>query len=322
MHLIHLVKKYPNVKFINYDKLDYCSCLKNLEEIENLPNYEFIKGDITSGDFVSHVFEKHGVDTVMHFAAQTHVDNSFGNSFTFTQANILGTHTLLECTRRWGKIKRFVHVSTDEVYGEGHDDGRPSVEGSTLLAPTNPYSATKAAAEHLCQSYAISFHLPIIMTRGNNVYGPRQYPEKLIPKFCNLMMRDRPLPIHGKGENIRSFLYAEDAARAFDVILHKGSIGEIYNIGSVNEKTVNEITTEVLKAFGREDNRSRWTQHVSDRDFNDARYFIQSDKLEALGWKEEVSFDEGIRKTIDWYKENSGNWTNFESALAAHPRRP
>lgn len=318
--LMHLVKKYPEYTFINFDKLDYCSSLKNLEEISDLPNYYFVKGDICSADLVMHVFQQHNVDTVMHFAAQTHVDNSFGNSFTFTQNNIMGTHVLLQCAREF-KIKRFIHVSTDEVYGEGHHDGRPSLEGSTMLAPTNPYAATKAAAEHLCQSYKISFGLPIIITRGNNVYGPRQYPEKLIPKFCNLMMRDRPLPIHGNGNNLRNFLYAGDAARAFDTILHKAEVGSVYNVGGSNEKTVREITTEVLKAFGRSDNWSTWTKTVADREFNDFRYHIESSKLKALGWEEQVTFAEGMATTIEWYKTNSRNWENFEAALVAHPRR-
>lgn len=319
--LVHLVKKYPDYQFINFDRLDYCSSLKNIDEIANLPNYKFIKGNICSADLVMHVFKQYKVDTVMHFAAQTHVDNSFGNSFAFTENNIMGTHTLLQCTREYGNIKRFIHVSTDEVYGEGHDDGRPSMETTTMLTPTNPYAATKAAAEHLAQSYRISFNLPLIITRGNNVYGPRQFPEKLIPKFCNLMMRDRPLPIHGSGANLRNFLYAEDAARAFDIILHKGEIGSIYNVGGSNEKTVKEITYEVLKAFGRENDWARWTKYVSDRDFNDARYHIQSSKVKALGWKEEVSFADGMARTIEWYKKFSSNWENFEDALVAHPRR-
>lgn len=317
--LIHLVKKYPEYKFINFDKLDYCSSLKNLDEISDLPNYTFVKGDICSSDLVLHIFKEHNVDTVMHFAAQTHVDNSFGNSFAFTQNNIMGTHVLLQCSREYG-IKRFIHVSTDEVYGEGHDDGTPSNETSTMLTPTNPYAATKAAAEHLVQSYKISFGLPVIITRGNNVYGPRQFPEKLIPKFCNLMMRDRPLPIHGDGKNLRNFLFAADAARAFDVVLHKAEVGSIFNIGGSNEKTVKEITHEVLKAFGRDQQWTEWTKNVEDRSFNDSRYHIESSKLKSLGWKEEVSFADGMAYTIEWYKQNSTNWENFEAALVAHPR--
>ena len=221
--VILLTKKYPNLNIVNFDKLDYVACLKNLDCLKGLPNYKFVKGDICSPDLVNYVLESEKIDTIVHFAAQTHVDNSFGNSFQFTQNNIFGTHVLLESAKNMG-IKRFVHVSTDEVYGEGEADENPMQE-EHVLEPTNPYAATKAGAEFLVKSYHRSFNLPVIMTRGNNVYGPHQYPEKLIPKFTNQLMRNRPVTLHGDGNNTRNFLYVTDVARAFEFVLFKGQVG-------------------------------------------------------------------------------------------------
>jgi len=195
--VILLCKKYPQYNIVVYDVLDYCSCLENLSELESLPNFKFVKGDICSPDLVNHVFKAEEIDTVMHFAAQTHVDNSFGNSFAFTNANIYGTHVLLESAKNCPTIKRFIHVSTDEVYGEGEDFETAPMEEEHVLEPTNPYAATKAGAEFLVKSYHRSFKLPCIITRGNNVYGPHQFPEKLIPKFTNQLLRNMPVTLHG-----------------------------------------------------------------------------------------------------------------------------
>jgi UDP-glucose 4,6-dehydratase len=320
-----LAKKYPSYKIVNFDKLDYCSSLKNLTSVQDLPNYTFVKGSITSPDLVNYVLRKERIDTVMHFAAQTHVDNSFGNSFSFTEANILGTHVLLEAAKE-ARVKLFLHVSTDEVYGDG-ETGVPSHEGSPL-EPTNPYAATKAGAEYLVKSYHRSFALPTIITRGNNVYGPHQFPEKIIPKFVNQLMRGLPLTLHGTGANTRNYLYVEDVARAFDVILHKGAVGEIYNIGGNNEKSNMEVARELLKALGKVDAAGSLTaaeaKHivfVPDRPFNDLRYHLDCARLNALGWREEVSFEAGLARTVEWYGKYSGNWDNVESALVAHPRR-
>ena len=230
---ILLCKKYPHYKVVVFDKLDYCACLENLCEIRDLPNFKFVKGDIASTDLVNFVFKEEEIDTVMHFAAQTHVDNSFGNSFSFTQANIFGTHVLLESAKGCETIKRFVHVSTDEVYGEGEDFDAKPMDEEHILEPTNPYAATKAGAEFLVKSYHRSFKLPCLITRGNNVYGPHQFPEKLIPKFINQHLRDRPVTLHRDGTNTRNFLFVEDVAHAFDIILHKGDVAKIYNIGGV-----------------------------------------------------------------------------------------
>ena len=284
-----------------------------------------MKGSITSPDLVNYVLRVEKVDTIMHFAAQTHVDNSFGNSFSFTEANLFGTHVLLEAAKE-AKVGLFVHVSTDEVYGDG-ETGEPSHEGSPL-EPTNPYAATKAGAEYLVKAYHRSFQLPIIITRGNNVYGPHQYPEKIIPKFVNQLMRGLPLTLHGTGSNTRNYLFVEDVARAFDVILHKGKVGDIYNIGGTNEKSNIEVARLLLDALGMVDKAGSLEAaekaniiFVPDRPFNDLRYPLDCGRLHALGWVEQEPFELGLSKTVEWYKKFSGNWDDVESALVAHPRR-
>lgn len=320
---ILLVTKYPQYKVVVLDKIDYCSSLQHLAEIEHLPNFSFVKGSITSPDLVNYVLRNEKIDTVMHFAAQTHVDNSFGNSFTFTETNVLGTHVLLEAAKA-AKVKKFIHVSTDEVYGDGVA-GNASAENS-MLDPTNPYAATKAAAEYLVKAYHRSFQLPIIITRGNNVYGPHQYPEKIIPKFILQMMKNKPLTMHGNGQNTRNFLYVKDVADAFDVILHKGEIGQIYNIGGVNEFSNIEVARELLRLFGKVEEagsmalaEKKHLTWVPDRAFNDLRYNLNSDRLRRLGWTESTSWEAGIRQTMQWYFENHNRWANVETALAAHP---
>merc|ERR1719221_722270 len=317
---ILLAKKYPNYKVVVYDKLDYCSCLENLNEIESLPNFKFVKGDISSPDLVSYVLKEEKIDTIMHFAAQTHVDNSFGNSFNFTQANIFGTHVLLESAKNCETLRRFVHVSTDEVYGEGEDFDTKPMEEEHVLEPTNPYAATKAGAEFLVKSYHRSFKLPCIITRGNNVYGPHQFPEKLIPKLTNQLLRGLPVTIHGDGSNTRNFLYVEDVARAFDVILHKGSVGHIYNIGGKNEISNLEVAKKLIEILGLKDREKELLTFVPDRKFNDLRYTINSGKLHKLGWKEEMDWEEGLRTTVEWFKKYSNRFGNIEDALVAHPR--
>jgi len=318
--VIRLVTRYPTIKIVNFDKLDYCSCLRNLDAIADKPNYVFVKGDICNLEFVKFIFESEKVDTVMHFAAQSHVDNSFGNSIVFSESNVLGTHVLLEATRAVGKqITRFIHVSSDEVYGEIERD-HPSVDESAQFHPTQPYSATKAAAELIVQAYQKSFNLPIIVTRGNNVYGPHQYPEKVVPKFINLLMRGKKLCIHGSGGSVRSFLFAEDVAEAFEIILFKGRTGDIYNIGTDFEMNMLQLAKELLRMFNINEKDTEMLEYVEDRAFNDCRYAITSNKLHDLGWKPRTPFDEGIKRTVEWYKKYNTNWGNVEAALAAHPR--
>jgi dTDP-glucose 4,6-dehydratase len=317
--VILLCKKYPQYRIVNFDRLDYCACLENVAEVAQLPNYTFIKGDICSADLVNYVLDTEEIDTVMHFAAQTHVDNSFGNSFQFTRNNILGTHVLLEAAKIH-KLTLFIHVSTDEVYGEGETmESKPMMEDH-VLEPTNPYAATKAAAEFLVKSYHRSFALPVVITRGNNVYGPHQFPEKLIPKFVNQLTRVRPVTLHGDGANTRNFLFVEDVARAFDVILHKATVGKIYNIGGSNERSNLSVAKELIKIMGLADREDSLISFVPDRAFNDLRYTIDNSELSKLGWTEQESWEEGLAKTVAWYQKYSHRYPNIEQALVAHPR--
>eukprot|EP00005_Dracoamoeba_jomungandri_P002084 CAMPEP_0174252138 /NCGR_PEP_ID=MMETSP0439-20130205/1739_1 /TAXON_ID=0 /ORGANISM="Stereomyxa ramosa, Strain Chinc5" /LENGTH=353 /DNA_ID=CAMNT_0015332635 /DNA_START=41 /DNA_END=1102 /DNA_ORIENTATION=+ len=319
--VILLVKKYPQYNIINLDVLDYCAGPKNLNEIVDYPNYKFIHGDIRSADFISYILATEKIDTIMHFAAQTHVDNSFGNSFNFTKVNVLGTHVLLEAAKQ-AKIRRFIHVSTDEVKGETETHTENELFDSDLQ-PTNPYAATKAAGELLVQSYHHSFDLPVLITRSNNVYGPHQFPEKIIPKFICLLQRNRKCCVHGDGSNKRNYVYVEDVANAFDLILHKGLPGETYNIAVSEVKSNLDVVKSLVSEFGLKGSYKDYCEFVEDRCFNDKRYHIDPAKMEALGWKPEVSWEDGIKKTIDWYcaEKNADNWmSTVESALVPHPR--
>lgn len=313
-----LIGNYPEYKIVVLDKLDYCSNLKNLNPSRLSPNLKFIKGDVASADLVHFILLTEKIDTIMHFAAQTHVDNSFGNSFEFTKNNIYGTHVLLEACKITGQIKRFIHVSTDEVYGETDVDAAVGNHEASQLLPTNPYSATKAGAEMLVMAYGRSYGLPVITTRGNNVYGPNQFPEKLIPKFILLAMKGKPLPIHGDGSNVRSYLYCEDVAEAFDTILHKGEVGHVYNIGTKKERRVIDVATDICKLFSL--NPDIQIKFVENRPFNDQRYFLDVQKLKQLGWYERVTWEEGLQKTMKWYISNPDWWGDVSGALLPHPR--
>ncbi|XP_057766368.1 trifunctional UDP-glucose 4,6-dehydratase/UDP-4-keto-6-deoxy-D-glucose 3,5-epimerase/UDP-4-keto-L-rhamnose-reductase RHM1 [Salvia miltiorrhiza] len=313
-----LVRNYPEYKIIVLDKLDYCSSLKNLNPSSSSPNFKFVKGDIGSADLVNYLLITENIDTIMHFAAQTHVDNSFGNSFEFTKNNIYGTHVLLEACKVTGQIRRFIHVSTDEVYGETDEDAVVGNHEASQLLPTNPYSATKAGAEMLVMAYGRSYGLPVITTRGNNVYGPNQFPEKLIPKFILLALRGQTLPIHGDGCNVRSYLYCEDVAEAFEVVLHKGEVGHVYNIGTKKERRVIDVAQDICKLFNKDADKS--IQFVENRPFNDQRYFLDDEKLKHLGWSERTTWEDGLRKTMEWYISNPDWWGDVSGALIPHPR--
>ncbi|XP_051134920.1 trifunctional UDP-glucose 4,6-dehydratase/UDP-4-keto-6-deoxy-D-glucose 3,5-epimerase/UDP-4-keto-L-rhamnose-reductase RHM3-like [Andrographis paniculata] len=313
-----LIRNYPEYKIVVLDKLDYCSNLKNLLPSNSSPNFKFVKGDIASADLVNYLLITENIDTIMHFAAQTHVDNSFGNSFEFTKNNIYGTHVLLEACKVTGQIRRFIHVSTDEVYGETDEDAVVGNHEASQLLPTNPYSATKAGAEMLVMAYARSYGLPVITTRGNNVYGPNQFPEKLIPKFILLAMRGKKLPIHGDGCNVRSYLYCEDVAEAFEVILHKGELCHVYNIGTKKERRVTDVATDICKLFNMDPKEN--IQYVENRPFNDQRYFLDDQKLKNLGWAERTTWEEGLKKTMEWYTNNPDWWGDVSGALLPHPR--
>jgi dTDP-glucose 4,6-dehydratase len=295
----YMLDTYTDINIVNIDRLDYCADMNNVYHKER---YKLVVTDLNNSVTLKNVLESYNIDSIVHFAAQSHVDNSFGNSIQFTKDNVLGTHTLLECCRVYGKIKKFVHISTDEVYGEV-DNNHQGCNEKSLLNPTNPYAATKAAAEFLVKSYYHSFKLPIVITRGNNVYGPRQFPEKLIPRFITKLLNNEKCPIHGQGKTRRNFIYVGDVSKAVDVILRKGEINEIYNIGSDDEYSVIEVLNKLLKELNI-DNKDV-SEFVEDRAFNDFRYCIDSSKLELLGWKKTISFEDGLKETIMWYKQKS-----------------
>ena len=291
---------------INLDAMYYCASENNIkEEIRNNSRYKLIKGNLCSYDLVRHVINDYKIDYIIHFAAQSHVQNSFEDSLQYTKDNIEGTHTLLEVCRKYKNIKKFIHVSTDEVYGESmiEEDENKKTENS-ILCPTNPYAATKAGAELIAQSYYHSFKMPIIITRGNNVYGPNQYPEKLIPRFIELLKDNKKVTIQGDGSNIRAFLHSHDVARAFEIILEKGKIGEIYNIGSDEnqEYTVLQVAKLLIEKIKNTKDHNEWITYIEDRPFNDKRYYISNQKLKNLGWEIKTDFNIGLKELIEYYK--------------------
>ena len=310
------LEKYPNYKIVTIDKLDSCSSLKNLDQVKKYSNFKFIKGDICSSDILNYIIRDECIDTVIHVAAQSHVDSSFGNSLSFTKNNVLGTHVLLECSIM-NNIKRFIHISTDEVYG--NCDSEIKTEES-MTNPTNPYSASKAAAESIVQGYINSFNFPAIITRGNNVYGPKQYVEKIIPKMICRLKQNQKCCIHGDGTNKRHYLHVSDTVSAFDKILHYGTIGEIYNIGSPNEFTNLELVKKIVKVMKPNDCLEDWIEYVPDRMFNDVRYYLSYEKLKKLGWEPKIDFETGLQNVVKWYMNISfsDHWSK-ESYLALEP---
>jgi UDP-glucose 4,6-dehydratase len=294
----YLLDTYSDIFIVNLDAMYYCASKHNVTAKKN---YQFIKGNINSKDLVNHILHEHQIETVIHMAAQSHVDHSFSNPLQYTFDNVSGTHTLLESVRQYGKIKKFIHVSTDEVYGQSrlNEDGKTE---QSILCPTNPYSATKAAAELIAMSYYHSYKMPIVITRGNNVYGERQFPEKVIPKFILALLNNEKCTLHGQGKSYRSFIHVHDVAKAFDVVLTKGKIGEIYNIGTDYEITMREFAIKLIGILKPDEDPKDWIEYVKDRNFNDLRYNINSSKLEGLGFNVDIPFEEGIRKTIEWYK--------------------
>lgn len=301
---------HETCNIINFDALYYCANELNVNEKVRLSNrYKLIKGNLCSIDLVRHVLQSYSIDRVIHFAAQSHVQNSFEDSLQYTNDNIVGTHTLLECVRKYGKVEKFIHISTDEVYGESMiSENEEKKNEESVLCPTNPYAATKAAAELIAKSYYHSFKMPIIITRGNNVFGPNQYPEKLIPLFIKLLRENKKVTIQGDGTNVRAFLHVNDVCSALSLILEKGKIGEIYNIGSDehDEYTVYEIARMLIhkvKYLGivniSEDDIKKWITYIEDRPFNDKRYYISNDKVKKLGWEIKTNFEDGVDQLIN-----------------------
>ena len=310
-NFINYVGLHQDWNIINIDRLDYCASESNVKVKQN---YKFILGDIRDSTLVSNTLKTYDIKAVIHFAAQSHVDNSFGNSIQFTIDNVVGTHTLLECCKEYGRLQRFVHVSTDEVYGEVDIEHSGCCEKS-LLNPTNPYAASKAAAEFLCKSYYSSFGLPIVITRGNNVYGPNQYPEKLIPKFVKHLVDGEKCSVHGNGLTRRNFIHVIDVSRAIEIVLLKGNVNEIYNIGTEHEYSVMEIFNLICDEMKPNVSRDKLIKYVDDRPFNDFRYAINVDKLRQLGWSEKTDFGEGFRSVVKHYVDKfSSVRSNIQSA--------
>ena len=296
------------VEIINLDAMYYCASENNInEEIRNSDRYHLVRGNLCSFDLISTILEIYKIDNVIHFAAQSHVQNSFDNALQYTHDNVVGTHTLLEACRKYGKIERFIHISTDEVYGESMitENEEKKHEGS-ILCPTNPYAATKAAAELIAKSYYHSFKMPIIITRGNNVYGPNQYPEKLIPRFIQQLLKDKPVTIQGDGSNIRAFLHVNDVCSALKLVLEKGQIGEIYNIGSDDhhEYTVTQVANILIEKIKNTKNYNNWITYIEDRPFNDKRYYISNQKVKNLGWTINTDFCKGLDDLIEEIENN------------------
>ena len=291
-----------DVEIVNLDAMYYCASQDNIKEnIRNSKRYHLVKGNLCSFDLISNILEIYNIDTVIHFAAQSHVQNSFDNALQYTLDNVVGTHTLLEACRKYGKIQKFIHISTDEVYGESMlSENEEKKNEDSVLCPTNPYAATKAAAELIAKSYYHSFKMPIIITRGNNVYGPNQYPEKLIPRFIQQLLKGEQVTIQGDGSNVRAFLHVNDVCSALKLILEKGKIGEIYNIGSDDhhEYTVTQIANMLIEKITKTKDYNKWISHIEDRPFNDKRYYISNQKVKDLGWSILTEFDNGIDEVI------------------------
>ena len=313
-HVVRLfVNKYPDYRIVNLDKLTYAGNLANLRDIENAPNYTFVKADICDYDTIREVFCKYDIDGVIHLAAESHVDRSIKDPFIFARTNVMGTLSLLQAAKeQWNgnwEGKRFYHISTDEVYGALQFDGTLFTE-ETRYDPHSPYSAAKASSDHFVRAYHVTYGLPTIVTNCSNNYGPYQFPEKLIPLFINNIRHGRPLPVYGKGENVRDWLYVEDHARAIDLIFHKGRIAETYNIGGFNEwkniDLIKVIVRTVDRLLGNPEGESeKLITYVTDRAGHDLRYAIDSRKLKnELGWEPSLQFEEGIEKTVRWYLEN------------------
>ena len=307
------VNNYPNYKIYNLDALTYAGNLENLKDIEMKENYTFIKGNICDIDLVDKIFQENNIDTVIHLAAESHVDRSISDPLAFVQTNVIGTATLLNAARKlWNNQyegKLFYHVSTDEVYGSLGETG--FFYETTAYDPRSPYSASKAGSDHLVMAFYHTYHLPIVISNCSNNYGPHHFPEKLIPLSINNIIQNKPLPIYGKGENVRDWLYVIDHADAIDTILHKGKIGETYNIGGHNEWTNIELIRLLCKIMDEKLGREKGSNEklitfVTDRAGHDLRYAIDATKLkEELGWTPSLQFEEGLNKTIDWYLENS-----------------
>ena len=318
--VLYMLKKYQDIRIINLDKLTYAGNLENLKSIQDDPRHIFVHGDICDAELVSSLFEKYEIEYVAHFAAESHVDRSIREPEVFAKTNVMGTVNLLNCARNaWenedGTYKegvKFLHVSTDEVYGDLPLD-RPDLffTEETPLHTSSPYSSSKASADLFVLAYHRTFGLPVTISRCSNNYGPYHFPEKLIPLIISRALNDEELPVYGTGENVRDWLHVYDHCVAIDLIIRKGRVGEVYNVGGHNERTNLEVVKTILKALGKPESLIKF---VSDRKGHDMRYAIDPTKLETeLGWKPKYTFDTGIPQTIDWYLNNKEWWENIIS---------
>jgi len=320
-HVIRLfVNKYPDYAIVNLDALTYAGNLENLRDVENAPNYSFVKGDITDEVFINQLFTEQSFDAVIHLAAESHVDRSILDPLSFVKTNVIGTAVLLNAAKQSWKNregKLFYHVSTDEVYGSLGETGFFTED--TPYDPRSPYSASKASSDHLVSAYFHTYGLPMVISNCSNNYGSHQFPEKLLPLMINNIVHSKPLPVYGKGENVRDWLWVNDHARAIDVIFHQGKLGETYNIGGFNEwkniDIVHLLCSIMDKKLGRADGESaKLITYVKDRAGHDMRYAIDATKLnKELGWEPSLQFEEGMDKTIDWYLANEGWIQNVTS---------
>lgn len=305
----HMLAEHPDTPIVNLDTLTYAGNPESLRDVADNPNYTFVQGDICDPGAVAAVFSHHPIETVVHFAAESHVDRSIADGAAFVRTNVLGTFTLLDYALKHG-VRRFIHVSTDEVYGS-------TPEGSFVetdnLNPSSPYSASKAGSDLLARSFFITHGLPVIVTRCTNNYGPYQFPEKLIPLFATNLLEGKKVPVYGTGRNVRDWLYVLDHCRAIDFILQYGEPGEVYNIGGGAEKTNLEITEKILELLGKDESM---IEYVPDRKGHDFRYSLDFGKLRALGWEPAYTFDDALAATIKWYAENEWWWRPLKGRSA------
>ncbi len=300
----YILNKYPSYRVINLDKLTYAGNLENLKDIKNHPNYKFIKGDICDGRLLDNLLKD--CDIIAHFAAETHVDRSILSSDEFLYTNVLGVNQLLKSALKH-KIKKIIHISTDEVYGS---ISKGSFKETDSINPSSPYSSSKAAGDMLALSYFTTYKLPVVITRSSNNFGPYQFPEKVIPLFITNALEDKPLPLYGDGLNVRDWIFVEDNCRAIDFVMHKGKIGEIYNIGGNCEKTNKELTKTILKLMVRP---QTLIKRVKDRPGHDRRYALNCSKIQKLGWKPKYGFIDALKLTIGWYKDNTIWWQKIKN---------
>lgn len=303
----HMVNKYPKYDIYNLDYLTYAGDLSKHTSIEDKENYYFVKADIANRETINKLFNDNKFDYVVHFAAESHVDRSITEPEIFIKTNVLGTQVLLDAAKAVA-VKKFVHVSTDEVYGELDFDPTTFFTEDTPLQPNSPYSASKASSDLLVRAYHETFGLPVNITRCSNNYGPYHFPEKLIPLTISRVLNDQSVPVYGDGKNIRDWLHVLDHCKAIDLVMHKGTDGEVYNVGGHNEKTNLEVVKTIIYALGKGENL---IEYVEDRLGHDKRYAIDPTKLEKLGWVPEYTFDSGISQTINWYLNNKEWWTNI-----------